>query len=90
MTMPPPSYPAPLLFIESGVVEGRNFVQVGLRGYWPPADTLAWMGEQRMRWHLMTEIERTLRAEGYDQVLLVPAVPEHAGLINVPKDPPAA
>ena len=22
--------------IESGAVEGRNFVQVGLRGYWPP------------------------------------------------------
>lgn len=40
--------------------------------------------------HLMTEIERTLRAEGYDQVLLVPAVPEHAGLIDVPKRPPAA
>lgn len=43
--------------IESGVVEGRNFVQVGLRGYWPPAETLAWMGEHQMRWHLMTEIE---------------------------------
>src|SRR5256714_734287 len=43
--------------IESGMVQGRNFVQVGLRGYWPPADTLAWMREQGMRWHLMTEIE---------------------------------
>src|SRR4051812_13532926 len=36
--------------------------------------------------HLMTQIERKLRGEGYDQVLLVPAVPEHAGLIDVPKD----
>lgn len=36
--------------------------------------------------HLMTRIERQLRGEGYDQVLLVPAVPEHAGLIDVPKD----
>jgi agmatinase len=43
--------------IESGAVAGRNFVQVGLRGYWPPAETLAWMREQQMRWHLMTEIE---------------------------------
>jgi hypothetical protein len=33
--------------------------------------------------HLMTEIERTLLKEGYDQVLLVPAVPEHAGLNDV-------
>jgi len=43
--------------IESGAVAGRNFVQVGLRGYWPPAETMAWMREQQMRWHLMTEIE---------------------------------
>jgi agmatinase len=43
--------------IESGAVSGRNFVQVGLRGYWPPAETLAWMKEREMRWHLMTEIE---------------------------------
>jgi agmatinase len=43
--------------IESGAVEGRNFVQVGLRGYWPPPATVAWMKQQQMRWHLMTEIE---------------------------------
>jgi agmatinase len=43
--------------IESGAVLGRNFVQVGLRGYWPPKDVLDWMREQGMRWHLMTEIE---------------------------------
>ena len=43
--------------IESGAVEGRNFVQVGLRGYWPPPDIFAWMREQGMRWHLMREIE---------------------------------
>ncbi len=44
--------------IESGAVPGRNFVQVGLRGYWPPADTFAWMQQQGMRWHLMDEIWR--------------------------------
>jgi agmatinase len=43
--------------IESGAVRGRNFVQVGLRGYWPPPEVMAWMSEQEMRWHLMTEIE---------------------------------
>lgn len=43
--------------IESGAVAGRNFVQVGLRGYWPGQETLDWMREQGMRWHLMTEIE---------------------------------
>jgi agmatinase len=43
--------------IESGAVDGRNFVQVGLRGYWPPPPTLEWMRQHEMRWHLMTEIE---------------------------------
>jgi agmatinase len=43
--------------IESGAVAGRNFVQVGLRGYWPDRETFAWMQEQGMRWHLMREIE---------------------------------
>ncbi len=43
--------------IESGAVKGRNFVQVGLRGYWPNETVLAWMHEQGMRWHLMREIE---------------------------------
>ena len=43
--------------IESGAVNGRNFVQVGLRGYWPPVETFEWMQEQGLRWHLMREIE---------------------------------
>lgn len=43
--------------IESGAVKGKNFVQVGLRGYWPPVETFAWMQEQGMRYHFMREIE---------------------------------
>ncbi len=43
--------------IESGAVEGRNFVQVGLRGYWPPPQTMEWMHRHGLRYHLMTEIE---------------------------------
>ena len=43
--------------IESGAIAGRNFVQVGLRGYWPPLEVLEWMRDQGMRWHLMREIE---------------------------------
>lgn len=51
------SHGAPMRrLIESGAVAGRNFVQVGLRGYWPPADVFEWMREQRMRWHLMGEL----------------------------------
>jgi agmatinase len=43
--------------IESGAVKGRNFVQVGLRGYWPPVETFEWMKAQGLRWHYMREIE---------------------------------
>src|SRR5919198_741721 len=43
--------------IESGAVTGRNFVQVGLRGYWPPVSVFRWMQEQGMRWDFMREIE---------------------------------
>jgi agmatinase len=51
--------------IESGAVPGRNFVQVGLRGWWPPHDVFEWMAAQGMRWHLMEEI----RQRGFDFVL---------------------
>ena len=43
--------------IESGAVAGRNFVQIGLRGYWPGVEVFDWMRQQGMRWHLMTELE---------------------------------
>ncbi|HUY54663.1 MAG TPA: agmatinase [Candidatus Nanopelagicaceae bacterium] len=42
--------------VESGAVPGRNFVQIGLRGYWPPKEVFDWMREQGLRWHLMEEI----------------------------------
>ncbi len=51
--------------IESGAVPGRNFVQVGLRGYWPEPDVLAWMEENRMRTHFMAEIHK----DGFSAVL---------------------
>ena len=42
--------------IESGAARGDRFLQVGLRGYWPPPDILEWMAEQGMRSFEMTEI----------------------------------
>jgi agmatinase len=49
--------------VESGAVPGNRFVQIGLRGYWPGPETVAWMREQGMRGYLMAEIEeRGLKA----------------------------
>jgi agmatinase len=42
--------------IESGAVRGDRFLQIGLRGYWPGPETLAWMAEQGMRSYEMSEI----------------------------------
>ncbi|MDQ3628573.1 MAG: agmatinase [Actinomycetota bacterium] len=56
--------------IESGALRGDRFLQIGLRGYWPGPQTLAWMAEQGMRSYEMTEIvERGLReclSEAFD------------------------
>jgi agmatinase len=51
--------------IESGAIPGSNFVQIGLRGYWPGEDVWTWMGEQGMKWHMMDEVHR----RGLDAVL---------------------
>lgn len=42
--------------IDSGAVRGDRFLQLGLRGYWPGDETLAWMRDQGMRSYEMTEI----------------------------------
>lgn len=55
--------------IESGAVPGHRFVQIGLRGYWPDPETVAWMRDQGMRSHFMGEIvERGLTAVVDDAV----------------------
>ena len=51
--------------IESGAVRGDRFLQLGLRGYWPPPETLDWMAAQGMRSYEMTEIV----ARGFDVCL---------------------
>ena len=42
--------------IESGAARGDRFLQIGLRGYWPGPETLAWTAERRMRSYEMSEI----------------------------------
>jgi len=51
--------------IESGMVRGDRFLQVGLRGYWPDDLTLTWMRNQGMRSYEMTEIHK----RGLNEVL---------------------
>ena len=70
--------------IESGALDGRALVQVGLRGYWPPPDVFDWMRAQGMRWHPMTEVED----RGIDAVVdtAITEVLEHADAVYVSVD----
>ena len=44
--------------IEEGHVPGKNFIQVGLRGYYPNKESFEWMREQGFRYHTVAEVER--------------------------------
>lgn len=64
--------------IESGAVPGDRFVQVGLRGYWPPKEVFDWMRAQGMRWHTMDEIwQRGFKAVMDDAVNEALAATDH-------------
>ncbi len=43
--------------IEEGLVPGKNFIQVGLRGYYPDEESFKWMRKHGLRYHTMTEVE---------------------------------
>ena len=51
--------------INEGLVPGKNYIQVGLRGYYPDEETFVWMREQGFRYHTMAEVEH----RGWDAVM---------------------
>ncbi len=51
--------------IEDGYVPGKNFIQVGLRGWVPEEGDMTWMREQGICSHYMAEVERAI-AEALD------------------------
>ena len=57
------------LLVEEGSLEGRNIVQIGLRGYWPDPEDFEWARGQGFRWHLMEEISERGMAAVMDDVV---------------------
>ena len=51
--------------IEDGFVAGKNFIQVGLRGYGPSEEDMNWMRAQGIRSHYMAEVEQ----DGFQAVM---------------------
>jgi arginase family enzyme len=51
--------------IEEGLVPGKNFIQVGLRGYYPDKESFEWMRKEGFRYHPMAEVEK----RGWDPVM---------------------
>lgn len=48
--------------VDKGLIKGSDIVQVGLRGVGPADYDLDWMRENKLRYHMMPEIER----DGFD------------------------
>jgi agmatinase len=44
--------------VDDGHILGKNYIQVGLRGYWPGEEGFVWMRENGFRYHTMAEIEK--------------------------------
>lgn len=51
--------------VDEGHVLGKNYIQVGLRGYYPNEQGFLWMRQQGMRYHTMAEVER----DGWEAVM---------------------
>jgi len=51
--------------IEESLVPGKNFIQVGLRGYYPDEESFKWMRSNGLRYHTMAEVEK----RGWDAVM---------------------
>jgi agmatinase len=70
--------------IETGAIEGRSLIQVGLRGYWPPPEVFQWMHAQGMHIHPMTEVED----RGIDAVMddAIAEATAHADLVYISVD----
>jgi agmatinase len=51
--------------VEEEHILGKNYIQVGLRGYWPGEEGFQWMRKHEFRYHTMAEIER----DGWDTVM---------------------
>ncbi|HEY5267473.1 MAG TPA: agmatinase [Acidimicrobiales bacterium] len=72
--------------IESGACRGDRFFQIGLRGYWPEPETLAWMAEQGMRSFEMSEISRRGLDSVLDEVLVLAMADCDAVFLSVDVD----
>jgi agmatinase len=75
------SHGTPLrLLVEEGSLDGRNIVQVGLRGYWPDPEDFAWARAQGFRWHLMEEVTERGMDAVMDDVVAVAKTWDHVFL----------
>lgn len=63
---PPWSHGSPFrALVDDGVIQGSQLIQVGLRGYWPGEDEIAWAEQHGVRWTTM----RMIRRQGFDHLL---------------------
>ena len=58
--------------VRDGHVDGRRYVQIGLRGYWPGEKELSWQAEQGITSFFMHDVrDRGIRAVVEDTITIV-------------------
>jgi len=53
------------LLLDQGIIEGKETIQVGMRGPAVTPETLQWLRDKKVRYHTMSEIQR----KGFEKVL---------------------
>ncbi|MCG8914440.1 agmatinase [Actinokineospora sp. PR83] len=68
--------------IGCGAVPGHRFVQIGLRGYWPPADVLEWMAARNMHSYSMDQVESRGMDAVLDEAVALVTEPDDTGAVD--------
>ena len=45
------------MVVDNGAIRGDQFIQIGLRGWWPGDEEFSWMRENGFRWYTMYELD---------------------------------
>ena len=55
--------------VDNGAIRGDQFIQIGLRGWWPEEEEFTWMRENGFRWYTMYELDERGFVTCLDEVI---------------------
>jgi agmatinase len=66
--------------VDNGAIRGDQFIQIGLRGWWPGDEEFGWMSENGFRWYTMYELDERGFLPCLDEVIETAKEWEHVFL----------